>query len=175
VSPPPTRRGGKPPWERKSSVADDMPVAGGAAGPPPTEQKPPETAEHWRRAHRYLRGGVLVAGGFLLGALVALGVVFVDPSERDVPKKPRTVTVTQTQTQVQTTTTEAQPTVPDVLGKKPGEARSLLEAAGFQVAFSEQSVICAVSEDLCQVVDTDPPAGSQVPPGSEVVVSIDNA
>ena len=141
--------------------------------PPPAERKPPETAEHWRRAHRYLRAGVLVAAGFLLGALVALGVVLVDPSERDVPKKPRTVTVTRVQTE--TTTTEARPLVPDVLGKKPGDARSILESAGFQVAFSEQSVICAVSQDLCQVVDTDPPAGSQVAPGTEVTVSIDNA
>jgi beta-lactam-binding protein with PASTA domain len=142
---------------------------------PPTEHKPPETAEHWRRAHRYLRGGVLVAGGFLVGALVALAVVFIDPTERDVPKHPRTVTVTHTQTQIETTTTEAQPTVPDVLGKKPGEARSILEAAGFQVAFSEQTVICAISQDLCQVVDTDPPAGAQAAPGTEVTVSIDNA
>jgi hypothetical protein len=140
---------------------------------PPTQSRPPETAEHWRRAHRYLRGGVLVAGGFLLGALVALAVTLIDPSAKDVPKKPRTVTVTQQVTE--TTTTEAQPTVPDVLGKKPGDARSILESAGFQVAFREESVICALSQDLCQAVDTDPPAGAQVAPGTEVTVSIDNA
>jgi hypothetical protein len=141
--------------------------------PPPTDVKPPETAEHWRRTHRYLRSGILVAGGFLLGALVALMVVFIDPSAKDAPKHPRTVTVTRQVTQ--TTTTEAQPTVPDVLGKKPGDARSALESAGFQVAFREESVICAVSQDLCQVVDTDPPVGAQVPAGTEVTVSIDNA
>ena len=159
-----------PPRQAEKKKPSDMP-----SPDPPTEHQPPQTAEHWRRAHRYLRGGVLVASGFLLGALVALAVVFIDPTERDVPKRPRTVTVTQTQTQVQTTTTEAQPTVPDVLGKKPGDARSILEAAGFQVAFSEQSVICALSQDLCQVVDTDPPAGAQAAPGTEVTVSIDNA
>jgi hypothetical protein len=141
--------------------------------PPDTELKPPETAEHWRRAHRYLRSGVLIAGGFLLGALVSLAVVFIDPSSHDVPKKPRTVTVTRVQTE--TTTTEAQPLVPDVLGKSPGDARSILESAGFQVTFSDQSVLCSLSQDLCKVVDTDPPAGQQEPPGTEVTVSIDNA
>jgi hypothetical protein len=159
-----------PPRQADEKATNDMP-----SPDPPTEHQPPQTAEHWRQAHRYLRGGVLVAGGFLLGALVALAVVFIDPTQRDVPKKPRTVTVVRTQTQVETTTTEAQPVVPDVLGKKPGDARSILESAGFQVAFSEQSVICAVSQDLCQVVDTDPPAGASVAAGTEVTVSIDNA
>ena len=59
--------------------------------------------------------------------------------------------------------------------RRSGGTPPRLESAGFQVSFSEQSVICAVSEDLCQVVDTDPPAGSQVAPGTEVTVSIDNA
>jgi PASTA domain len=164
---------------REAGKAEPPPAEPPTAEPPPaeppTEHKPPETAEHWRRAHRYLRGGVLVACGFLLGALVALAVVFVDPSERDVPKEPRTVTVTKIQTQVQTTTTEAQPAVPDVLGDSPGDARSALESAGFQVSFSNESVLCSLSQDLCRVVDTDPPAGAQAAPGTEITVSIDNA
>ena len=155
---PPTRR-------RRASIADEMPAAAGAAPPPP------ETAEHWRKAHRVLRGGVLVAAGFLLGALVALAVVLIDPSEKDVPKHPRTVTVTQTQTA--TTTTEAQPLVPDVIGDGPADARSTLEEAGFRVNVSEESLVCTISANVCQVVDENPAAGNRAAPGTEVTISID--
>ena len=133
-------------------------------------QRPPETAEHWRRANRWLARAALVAGGFLLGALVALVVVAVDPTARDAPDRPKTVTVTKTAT----TTTEAAPTVPDVSGQEPSAARDVLEGAGYDVAVQEESLLCAIDAGLCEVVGQDPPAGTSAPAGSQVTIVIDN-
>lgn len=141
---------------------------------PPSEteqQRPPETAEHWRRANRWLARAALIAGGFLLGALAALVVVSVDPTERDVPDRPKTLTVTETAT---TTTTEAAPTVPDVNGQEPSAARDVLEGAGYAVAVQEESLLCAIDASLCEVVGQDPPAGTRAPAGSQVTIVIDN-
>jgi len=137
--------------------------------PPEAErQRPPETAEHWRRANRWLARAALVAGGFLLGALVALVVVSVDPTARDAPDRPKTVTVTKT------ATTEAAPTVPDVSGQEPSAARDVLEGAGYDVAVQEESLLCAIDAGLCEVVGQDPPAGTAAPAGSQVTIVIDN-
>jgi len=139
--------------------------------PPEAErQRPPETAEHWRRANRWLARAALIAGGFLLGALAALVVVFADPTERDVPDRPKTVTVTETAT----TTTEATPTVPDVSGQEPSAARDVLEGAGYAVAVQEESLLCAIDAGLCEVVGQDPPAGTRAPASSKVTIVIDN-
>ncbi len=146
-----------------------------APPPPETEHKrPPETAEHWRRANRWLARAVLIAGGFLLAALAALVVVFVDPTGRDVPDRPTTVTVTETETATTTTTTEATPTVPDVGGQEPSAARDVLERAGYSVGVQEESLLCAIDASLCEVVGQDPPAGTRAPPGSQVTIMIDN-
>lgn len=137
---------------------------------PAEGQRPPETGEHWRRANRWLARAALVACGFLVGALVALVVVAVDPTARDAPDRPQTVTVTETAT----TTTEAAPTVPDVSGQKPSAARDILEGAGYDVAVQEESLLCAIDAGLCEVVGQDPPAGTTAPAGSQVTIVIDN-
>ncbi len=140
---------------------------------PPTEQRPPETAEHWRRVHRGLRRGVLVAGGFLLGALAALAVVFIDPTGTDTPKRPATVTRTETVAKTRTVTTERPITVPDVFGEDPNRAADELRAAGYSVAVNKKSLVCSIDATLCKVSAQDPPSGTELPAGSEVTIAID--
>ncbi len=152
-----------------------MSVAGGPPGPPPsppgeppTEPRPPQTAEHWRLTHRWLARGAFVAAGFLAGALLALGVVLLDPTERDAPK-----TVTRTVTRAQTVT--AQPTVPDVLGQAPDAAQRRMRGAGYDSSINEDSFLCVLDQSLCKVTGEDPPAGTTLAAGETVTLTIDRS
>ncbi len=130
---------------------------------------PPETAEHWRQAHRWLVRGALVAAGFLAGALVALLVILVDPTSQDAPTGPATVTRTVTRSEKVVVT----PSVPDVVGRSPDDARSALQKTGYSADVNEDSFLCVLDSSVCRVRAQDPPAGSTLAPGETVTLTID--
>ncbi|KAA0918240.1 Stk1 family PASTA domain-containing Ser/Thr kinase [Dietzia sp. ANT_WB102] len=61
--------------------------------------------------------------------------------------------------------------VPNVMGMSPGDARSALEEAGFQVV-PENATRPSTSEDQDKVVDTDPGPGAQVPSDRPVRLTV---
>ena len=137
-------------------------------GERPTEERPPQTAEHWRIANRWLVRGALIAAGEEAGALVALAVVLIDPTERDAP-----ATVTRTVTRAQTVT--AQPTVPDVIGDSPDAAQREMRAAGYDSRINQDSVLCLIDQSLCKVTGQDPTAGTTLAAGQTVTLTIDRS
>ena len=152
----------------------------GPAGP-----DEPRTQLHWTRTQRNLLYGVIVAGGFLLGVLVALLVVGVDGDDGD-KKSPRPITVTRTETVTTettetvtqtnpTTTTGQSGTVPDVIGESADDAEQALRDAGYEVDPDNASVVCFVDPASCAVTDQDPEGGTRLTKGETVTIVLDTS
>jgi hypothetical protein len=141
--------------------------------PPPPQHTPPPLALPTQEPARKGRRLALVGGAVALLAAVSVGALALTQASqsRDAEAAPSVAAATESDETVDLATVDEPREVPDLVGEDASDARTELEAAGWEVSVVEQDAAGPAG----RVVEQDPEAGTELASGQLVTLSISRA